>query len=39
VFEVAKGKGLTLIEMHEGVTVDEVKAKTECPFEVHPSLR
>jgi 3-oxoacid CoA-transferase len=39
VFEVAKGKGLTLIEMHEGVTVDEVKAKTECAFEVHPSLR
>jgi 3-oxoacid CoA-transferase len=39
VFEVHKGKGLTLIELHEGVTVDEVKAKTECPFEVHPSLR
>ncbi|GFZ94976.1 3-oxoacid CoA-transferase [Dyella caseinilytica] len=39
VFEVAKGKGLTLIELQEGVTVDEVKAKTGCPFEVHPSLR
>ncbi|GLQ95885.1 3-oxoacid CoA-transferase [Dyella mobilis] len=39
VFEVAKGKGLTLIEVHEGVTVDDVKAKTGCAFEVHPSLR
>jgi 3-oxoacid CoA-transferase len=39
VFEVAKGKGLTLIELQEGVTVDEVKAKTGCAFEVHPSLK
>ena len=39
VFEVHKGKGLTLIELQEGVTVDEVKAKTECAFEVHSSLR
>jgi 3-oxoacid CoA-transferase len=39
VFEVAKGKGLTLIELQEGVTVDEVKQKTGCTFEVHPSLR
>jgi 3-oxoacid CoA-transferase len=39
VFEVAKGKGLTLIELQEGVTVDEVKAKTGCAFEVHASLR
>ena len=38
VFEVAKGQGLTLIELQEGVTVDEVKAKTGCPFAVHPSL-
>ncbi|MBE1160583.1 3-oxoacid CoA-transferase [Dyella acidiphila] len=38
VFEVHKGKGLTLIELQEGVTVDEVKAKTGCAFEVHPSL-
>ncbi len=34
VFEVAKGKGLTLIELNPGVTVDEVKAKTGCSFEV-----
>jgi 3-oxoacid CoA-transferase len=34
VFEVAKGQGLTLIELQEGVTVDEVKAKTGCDFKV-----
>jgi 3-oxoacid CoA-transferase len=34
VFEVAKGQGLTLIELQEGVTVDEVKAKTGCEFKV-----
>jgi 3-oxoacid CoA-transferase len=39
VFEVEKGKGLTLIELQEGVTVDEVKAKTGCPFNVHASLQ
>ncbi|GAB2592764.1 3-oxoacid CoA-transferase subunit B [Dyella jejuensis] len=38
VFEVAKGKGLTLIELQEGVTVEDVKAKTGCAFEVHSSL-
>jgi 3-oxoacid CoA-transferase len=38
VFEVEKGKGLTLIELQEGVTVDEVKAKTGCTFNVHASL-
>ena len=39
VFEVQKGKGLTLIELQEGVTVEDVKAKTGCAFEVHASLR
>jgi len=34
VFEVAKSQGLTLIELQEGVTVDEVKAKTGCDFKV-----
>jgi 3-oxoacid CoA-transferase len=34
VFEVAKGKGLTLIELNEGVSLDEVKAKTGCAFAV-----
>jgi len=38
VFEVEKGKGLTLIELQEGVTVDEVKAKTGCAFTVAPAL-
>ncbi|WP_255457659.1 3-oxoacid CoA-transferase subunit B [Rhodanobacter sp. K2T2] len=39
VFEVAKGQGLTLIELNEGVTVDEVKQKTGCGFTVAPSLQ
>ena len=38
VFEVAKGEGLTLIELQEGVTVDEVKAKTGCDFKVAVGL-
>ncbi|WP_232820939.1 3-oxoacid CoA-transferase subunit B [Dyella sp. C11] len=39
VFSVEKGKGLTLIELQEGVSVDEVKAKTGCEFAVSPSLK
>jgi 3-oxoacid CoA-transferase len=38
VFEVEKGKGLTLVELNEGVTLDEVKAKTGCAFGVSPAL-
>ncbi|WP_231381841.1 3-oxoacid CoA-transferase subunit B [Rhodanobacter sp. OR87] len=34
VFSVEKGKGLTLIELNDGVTLDEVKAKTGCTFAV-----
>ncbi|HEX7328128.1 MAG TPA: 3-oxoacid CoA-transferase [Casimicrobiaceae bacterium] len=35
VFEVLPGgKGLKLTELHPGVTLDTVKAKTACPFEV-----
>jgi 3-oxoacid CoA-transferase len=34
VFSVEKGKGLTLIELNDGVTLDEVKAKTEAEFRV-----
>ena len=39
VFEVAKGQGLTLIELNEGVTVDEVKRKTGCGFTVASQLQ
>ena len=38
VFAVAKGEGLTLIELHDGVTLDEVRAKTGCAFAVDPAL-
>ena len=38
VFEVAEGGGLTLTELHPGVALDEVKAKTGCPFKVAPGI-
>jgi len=35
VFDVARGKApLTLLELAEGVSLDEVRAKTEAPFEL-----
>lgn len=34
VFQVDKNQGLVLIELHPGVSVDEVKAKTGCSFEI-----
>ncbi|MEO8386011.1 MAG: 3-oxoacid CoA-transferase [Betaproteobacteria bacterium] len=34
VFEVEAGKGLVLKELHPGVTLDDVKAKTEATFRV-----
>jgi 3-oxoacid CoA-transferase len=34
VFEVKPGGGLVLIELHPGVTVDDVRAKTGAPFDV-----
>src|SRR5437764_77397 len=34
VFEVKKGGGLVLIELHRGVTADDVRAKTGVPFDV-----
>ncbi|HEX9390707.1 MAG TPA: 3-oxoacid CoA-transferase subunit B [Usitatibacteraceae bacterium] len=34
VFEVRPGQGLALIELHPGVTLDEVKAKTAAAFQV-----
>jgi len=39
VFDVDFTDGLTLIEIADGVTVDEVKAKTEAPFHVAHDLK
>jgi 3-oxoacid CoA-transferase subunit B len=33
------GTGMTLIELAEGVTLDEIKAKTEARFKVAPDLK
>jgi 3-oxoacid CoA-transferase len=38
VFDVDFTDGLTLVELAEGVTVDEIKAKTEAPFKVADNL-
>jgi 3-oxoacid CoA-transferase len=39
VFSVDRIKGLTLLEHAKGVTVDEIKAKTEAPFEISENLK
>ncbi|CEO59940.1 putative succinyl-CoA:3-ketoacid coenzyme A transferase, mitochondrial [Penicillium brasilianum] len=39
VFDVDFTEGLTLIEIADGVTVEEVKAKTEAPFKVAEDLK
>lgn len=39
VFDVSLGKGMTLVEIADGVTVDEIRAKTEAPFEVAEDLK
>jgi 3-oxoacid CoA-transferase len=39
VFDVDSTDGLTLIEIADGVTVDEIKAKTEAPFKVSDNLK
>ena len=39
VFDVDFTKGLTLIEIAESVTVDEVRSKTEAPFHVADNLK
>ncbi|KAK4944091.1 hypothetical protein LTR10_016424 [Elasticomyces elasticus] len=39
VFDVDFTDGLTLIETAEGVTVDEIKSKTEAPFKVSENLK
>ena len=38
VFDVAEGGGLTLTELHPGVTLDDVKTKTGCEFKVAEGL-
>lgn len=39
VFDVDFSKGLTLIEIADGVTVEEIKSKTEAPFHVADDLK
>jgi 3-oxoacid CoA-transferase subunit B len=39
VFEVARGKGLTLIEIAPEVGIEEIHAKTEAPFKISDSLK
>jgi len=39
VFEVDFATGLRLIEIADGVTVDEIKSKTEAPFKVAKDLK
>jgi 3-oxoacid CoA-transferase subunit B len=39
VFQVHRGKGLTLIELAPDVTLEEVTAKTTAKFEVSPDLK
>jgi 3-oxoacid CoA-transferase len=34
VFDVEPGEGLVLTELHPGVTVEDVRAKTGCDFRV-----
>lgn len=38
-FDVDFTDGLTLIELADGVTVDEIKAKTEAPFNVAAEIK
>lgn len=39
VFDVDFTNGLTLIELADGVTVEEVKSKTEAPFSVAEDVK
>jgi 3-oxoacid CoA-transferase len=39
VFDVDFTDGLTLIELADGVALDEIKSKTEAPFKVSENLK
>ncbi|RDA93382.1 hypothetical protein CP533_1981 [Ophiocordyceps camponoti-saundersi (nom. inval.)] len=39
VFDVDWAKGLTLVEIADGVTVEDIKAKTEAPFSIAEDLK
>jgi len=39
VFSVKRGVGLTLLELAQGCTVEDIRSKTEANFEVSPGLR
>ena len=39
VFDVDFTDGLTLVELADGVTVDQVKSKTEAPFKVASDVK
>ncbi|KAF2760159.1 beta ketoadipate:succinyl-CoA transferase, TR1 [Pseudovirgaria hyperparasitica] len=39
VFDVDFTNGLTLVELADGVTVDEIKSKTEAPFKVADEIK
>lgn len=39
VFDVDFATGLTLIEVADGVTVEEIKSKTGAPFKVADDLK
>ena len=38
-FDVSATEGLTLVEHREGVSVEEIRAKTGAPFKVAPDLK
>jgi 3-oxoacid CoA-transferase subunit B len=39
VFEIERGKGMTLIELAPGVSEEEVRSKTEADYTVSPTLK
>ncbi len=38
IFEIRRGDGLVLIELHPGVAMEEVRAKTDASFKLAPNL-